>query len=392
MSRSILLLVTDLQIGGTPTVVRELAIRLNAPPEVRVDVACLAGRGPVVDQLEAAGIAVFPLNARGAKDLKVLLALRRLIAKNQYDTVFSFLMHANAAAAAVSPFVRNVRFLQSIQTTQRKPRWHWLVQSIVHHAADRVVVPSPSVAQFAEQWAHVPCEKIVVIPNAIDFETLPRDTGFHPVCTAQSVEPSCGSSNPNSEGSRHGLKTRVTGQPIPIGFIGRLDPIKRIPDLLEAVRALNGRVHLHVFGEGAERPHLDSLIEQLDLRSSVTLHGAVPNPHEALARIELLVLPSEAEGFGLVLIEAMASGVPVVATNVPGIRDVVRHGETGLLVPAAAPAELARAIDRVLSDAPLRQTLVTAAQADVARRFTWDVVLPQYRKLLGLVPLAKRET
>jgi glycosyltransferase involved in cell wall biosynthesis len=384
MSRSILLLVTDLQIGGTPTVVRELAIRLNAPPEVRIDVACLAGRGPVADPLEAAGIRVFPLNARGAKDLKVFLSLRKLIAANRYDTVFSFLMHANTAAALVAPFVRGVRFLQSIQTTQRNPRWHWRVQSIVQHAAERVVVPSPSVAQAAEKWAHVPHEKIVVIPNAIDLPTLPRDTGFQPVRTTPSLAISRDPTNPNSESSPHGLETRVTGRPVPIGFIGRLDPIKRIPDLLQAVRELNGRVHLHVFGEGAERPRLESLIRELNLGSLVTLHGAVPNPQDALARIELLVLPSEAEGFGLVLIEAMAAGVPVVATNVPGIRDVVRHEETGLLVAPASPADLARAIDRILSDDSLRQRLVTAAQAGVARRFTWDAVLPQYRQLLGL--------
>jgi glycosyltransferase involved in cell wall biosynthesis len=180
------------------------------------------------------------------------------------------------------------------------------------------------------------------------------------------------------------LETRVTGGPIPIGFIGRLDPVKRIPDLLEAVRKLNGRVHLHIYGEGARRPELESLIAELDLKSSVTLHGSVARPQDAMSQIELLVLPSEAEGFGLVLIEAMAAGVPVVATNVPGIRDVVRDEETGLLVAPGAPGELARAIDRILSEPALRQRLVAAAGADVARRFTWDVVLPQYRQLLGL--------
>src|SRR6185312_2065822 len=96
------------------------------------------------------------------------------------------LMHANAAAAAVSPCVRKVRFLQSIQTTQRNPRWHWLVQSIVHHASERVIVPSPSVARSAQEWAHIPHEKIVIVPNAIDAVTSPRDTGFQPVRTTPS--------------------------------------------------------------------------------------------------------------------------------------------------------------------------------------------------------------
>lgn len=363
MPRSILLLLTDLQIGGTPTVVRELAVRLNAPPAVRVDVACLAGRGPVADQLEAAGVRVFPLNARGVRDLAVFNALRRLIACNEYDTVFSFLLHANAATAALAPFFRDVRFLQSIQTTQPNPRWHWLVQSLAHHAAERIVVPSPSVAEAAERWADVPPEKITVIPNAVEFQ---RGTGAPPVF------------------ANYGRGARATGEPIPIGFIGRLDPIKRIPDLLHAVKLLEGKAHLHMYGEGAERQHIETLVAQLDLNGSVTLHGPVVRPEQALANVGALVLPSAAEGFGLVLIEAMAAGVPVVATNVAGIRDVVRDGETGLLVPPYAPAELAGAIDRILSDDSLRERLIAHGRDEVARRFAWEVVLPLYRALLDL--------
>lgn len=360
MPRSILLLVTDLQIGGTPTVVRELAIRLNAPPEVRVDVACLAGHGPLVDQLQAAGIRVFPLRARGIRDVAVLRDLRRLICENRYDTVFSFLLHANAAAAVVAPFLPGLRFLQSIQTTQPNPRWHWTVQSVVHHAAERVIVPSPSVAHAAECWAQVPRERIVVIPNAVG------GTGAPPV------------------DANHGRADRATGEVPHVGFIGRLDPIKRIPDLLHAIARLQKPVHLDICGDGAERAKLEFLINNLGLRERVTLHGEVASPEEALSHVSLLILPSAAEGFGLVLIEAMAAGVPVVATDVPGIRDVVRDGQTGLLVPPFAPIELARAIDRLLADKPLRRRLIAQGRDDVARRFTWDVVLPQYRKLLQL--------
>lgn len=364
MARAILLLLTDLEIGGTPTVVRELAIRLNAPPDVRLDVACLAGRGPVADQLQAAGIGVFPLNARGSTDFSVFARLRRLIRDNAYDTVFSFLLHANAAAAAVKPFVPNVRFFQSIQTTQPHPRWHWFVQSLVHRAAERIVVPSRSVADAAMDWADVPQEKIVIIPNAVDVS---GGTGAPPVFSDE-----------------HGRGARATKEPAHVGFIGRLDPIKRIPDLLRAVQLLGNRVHLDVFGEGADRPQIEQVIHDLQLNKTVALHGVISTPKDALSTMDLLVLPSAAEGFGLVLIEAMAVGIAVVATNVPGIRDVVRDGQTGLLVAPFSPAELARAIGRVLDDPVLRSRLIEQARGDVARRFTWDVVLPQYRSLLGL--------
>ena len=94
------------------------------------------------------------------------------------------------------------------------------------------------------------------------------------------------------------------------------------------------------------------------------------------------MLPSLAEGFGLVLIEAMAAGVPVIATDVPGIRDVVRDGVTGLLVPPGDPAALAAAVARLSADPTLRHRLTTAARADVRDRFTWAAVLPAYRRLL----------
>src|SRR5207245_8751989 len=104
---------------------------------------------------------------------------------------------------------RDVRFFQSIQTTQPTPRWHWKVQRIAAHAAERVLVPSRSVADVARQWAGVPEEKLVVIPNAIDPADFPG-VGL--------------------------TERRNEGGPASIGFIGRLDPIKRLPDLIEAVR------------------------------------------------------------------------------------------------------------------------------------------------------------
>jgi glycosyltransferase involved in cell wall biosynthesis len=382
--RRILLLVTDLQIGGTPTVVRELATRLNAPPDVIVDVACLSTHGPVADQLEQNGVRVFPLNARGATDVGAINRLGRLARTNRYDTVFSFLIHANVAAAMITPFFPRVEFLQSIQTTQPYPRWHWLAQSIAHHAARKVVVPSPSVARAAQEWSDIPVEKILILANAIDAVQLSCDTGFQPVPSADAVESRPQAESPADEKQKHGLKTRLRRQPVPIGFIGRLDPIKRISDLIDAVKLLHGRIHLHIFGEGPERPVITQQISRLHLENLVSLHGAVARPQEALSQIEVLVLPSQAEGFGLVLIEAMACGIPVIGTNVPGIRDVIKPNETGLLVPPLTPAALAASIAKLLDDPALRARLQTAAFQDVQARFTWEIVLPQYRSLLGL--------
>jgi len=353
MDRRILLLVTDLEIGGTPTVVREVATRLHDPPRVTVSVACLGRRGPVADQIGRRGIEATALEARSSRDLRVIGRLAKLIHGARFDTVLSFLIHANVAAALDATRSVGVRYFQSIQTTQPLPQWHWLAQRLCSRMAEKIVVPSASVSEAAQWRSHIREEKIVVIPNGVDVPaTLP------PPAQPQS--------------------------PHRVVFLGRLDPVKRLPNLIEAMALLRGFARLDVYGDGPQRPELTRQIQQLNLGELVTLHGAIDGPQAALRDAELLVLPSEAEGFGLVLIEAMAAGVPVVATEAPGIRDVVQDGETGLLVPVGAPAALAEAIRRVLEDSALRERLIQAAFADVRRRFTWDAAIAEYRRILGI--------
>jgi glycosyltransferase involved in cell wall biosynthesis len=355
----ILLLTTDLEIGGTPTVVRELAIRLRkqfiGSCGHTIHVACLSEAGPVADQLKIAGVPVTALNARNTRDIFVIARLNGLLHEYGIDTVISFLIHANAVAAATALANPSIRYIQSIQTTQPTPRWHWRLQRMIHRMADKIIVPSESVVDAAERWSRVPRAKIAVIPNAIDPAAYTDLTPVSP-------------------------ETR----PFPVGFIGRLDPIKRIPDLLAAVGKLNGLAHLHIFGDGPERGRIEKMISELLIDPMVTMHGTIARPQDALAGIGALVLPSAAEGFGLVLIEAMAAGVPVIATNVPGIRDVVQHGQTGMLVPAGSPDALANVIAAIIADQSLRNRLTAQALFSVRERFSWDSVLPQYLKLLEI--------
>jgi len=147
---------------------------------------------------------------------------------------------------------------------------------------------------------------------------------------------------------------------------------------------LDRRFELHIYGEGWDRLRIEAAIARFGLQTRVTLHGRSAKPQAAIAQMDVLVLPSEAEGFGLVLIEAMAARVPVVATDVPGIRDVVRNELTGLLVPMGRPDLLAKAIQRIVEDDALREKLVTVAFEDVQTRFSWPVVLQQYRRVLKL--------
>ena len=168
-------------------------------------------------------------------------------------------------------------------------------------------------------------------------------------------------------------------------FVGRLIERKGAEYAIRAVAALRrqGRaVHLTVIGDGPERTALVSLVEALHLRDAVDLAGALP--HDAVAEhyrtASVLLMPAvtdwkgEQEGFGMVLVEAMASDLPVVATRSGGIPDVVTDGTTGLLVPERDPAALAAAAARLLDDPALAERLAAAARADLDARFSPEAI------------------
>jgi len=369
VARRILLLNTDLEIGGTPTVVRELAWRLQEWEGAHVEVVGLAKEGPLREQLWARGVKCTALGARGARDFpRTLWRLWRLVRQEKIDTVVSFLMHANTMAAALRFLYPRARYIQSIQTTQPWPRWHWIMQRWAAKSADAVMGPSAAVADVAKRWAGV--SQFAVIPNAVNIKEFAE--------------------NQSSRRQEKAGDAEKPGRLIRIGFIGRLDRVKRVPDLVQAVGRMEPWVQLEIHGEGPDRGRIEAEIQRLGIWERARLHGAIARPQEALAEMDVLVLPSEAEGFGLVLIEAMAAGVPVVATDVPGIREVVRNEITGLLVPVNSPGALAAAITRVMGEAGLRERLVAAGKDEVRRRFSWEGVWKGYVRVLDMSSRGER--
>jgi glycosyltransferase involved in cell wall biosynthesis len=127
---------------------------------------------------------------------------------------------------------------------------------------------------------------------------------------------------------------------------------------------------------------LEAIARNSGLSDRVVFHGTVARPQDALRQMDVLLMPSKVEGFGLVLIEAMASGVPVVAAAAGGALDVVTDDQDGLLVNDAA--QFAGALSMLRDDPELRNRLIQGGLRTVREKFTWDVVLPQYRQLLGV--------
>jgi glycosyltransferase involved in cell wall biosynthesis len=171
-------------------------------------------------------------------------------------------------------------------------------------------------------------------------------------------------------------------------YTGRIAPGKGLQELIEAAKIMTKR-HLDpdlrfvLVGEGLLLPKLRQLVSQAGLQNNFDFTGHLGADRrddlvQLYQRASIFVLPSHHEGMPTALLEAMATGLPVVSTAVGGAREVVVHGENGLLVPPQKPAALAGALLTLLGDAALRNRLGRNARTTVERRYSWDAVSERY--------------
>ena len=171
-----------------------------------------------------------------------------------------------------------------------------------------------------------------------------------------------------------------------VTFTGRLVSYKGLPLLLrvwEQVQQADSQVLLLLVGSGGLdinncEAELKEFVQARGLQHSVRFTGDVHNVHEYLQASDIFVFPTEKEAFGISLIEAMACGLPVIATPTGGIKDIVVDRQNGLLVPAGSFHQLQQALQRLITDASLAGTLANAALQTARSRYARDVVLEKY--------------
>ena len=165
-----------------------------------------------------------------------------------------------------------------------------------------------------------------------------------------------------------------------LGIVGRIDKVKGHEVLLQAIARLRHLTSLrvHVFGTGPLEAHFRQMAVDAKLSDVVLFHGFEPAIHERMASLDLLVMPSLHEGLPYVLLEAMSLRVPIIASRVGGLREVLDDGN-GMLVPPNDPSALAAAIERLYGDRELRARFAARAHETVRRRFAARDMVRQYR-------------
>ena len=316
-------------------------------------------RPPIVPEAIAKGLTGFVL-----KYPLVLLRLHRFIKRAGIDVVFIQYPLAGMTYFGVLRHIGRWKLVVTFQGNDAHDldQRHWIEALLLRQlvaSADTVVAVSDTLLKKVRKAFKGLPRRAVIIPNGASLPAeFPGESSL-PITPARYLV---------SVGQLIDRK----GQDVLIRALGILQR-----------RAVSGDVVL--VGEGPRRQRLIDLAVAEGVRERV--HFVGDQPHDVVfalvARSICFVLASRAEGFPLAIVEAMATGRPVIATDVDGISEIVRNGITGLLVPAEDPEALAGAIERICNDDAGREQMGTGARELAAHQYTWRHIVDSYSTLLG---------
>jgi glycosyltransferase involved in cell wall biosynthesis len=300
--------------------------------------------------------------------------LRNYIRANRPDVVVSFLSYfsvltAVRAAGVHAKVVFNQQTPMSAFLTDEDYPWRrsWhrrafaVATRIGSRAADLIVTTSRGVADDLTEKFGIPSAHIRIVHNPFDLKAI-AEAAREPLAPAHAA---------------------VWARPA-IVAAGRLAEVKNFAMLIEAVALLRRSVpaRLFILGQGDQEARLRQLIAARGLDESVYLFGFQPNPWKYFARADVLALTSRYEGFGNVLVEAMACGIPAVATASPGSREILENDSNGVLVDEHTPEAMAAALGTLLVDAARRARMAKSA-LDTSRRFGVETIAVKYHTLFA---------
>ncbi len=358
-----MLLAVGLGVGGTETHILELASGIDRS-RFDVTVCSLKSGGCLVEELRRRGIRVVCLDGAGKFDLRVLYRLWKLVREERPDVMQSFLFWANVSARVLGRLSKAVRVVCSYHDEiVSEGRIVRLIDRLTFRWSHAVVCCSEAVRRSVSTCLGAPAIHQTIIPFGVD----------------------AGQFAASDAATRAELGLRSDG-PV-IGTVCRLvEPKKGLSVLLAAMAALKQSggdrdCQLLIVGEGPAREALEALSRQFNLSSCTVFAGTRRDIPRILPLLDLFVLPSLYEGFGIAILEAMAAGKPVVATTVGGIPEFVVPGETGVLVEPGNAAALAEAIGLLLRDPERANGMGTRGRARVLAGFQMSTVVRRHEQV-----------
>jgi glycosyltransferase involved in cell wall biosynthesis len=351
------------QFGGTELMVHELLQRLDRH-EVACDVSVLDGPGPLSDRFTAIGVPVHDLH--GEEGYRAAAsAFRSLLRAESYDLIHlygfrmsllgRFLAPSRAGRPVIAHGIRGLHVTEGTNVDSWRTRAAVALERVASPWIDAYIANSQGAMDFLTSRG-LPRERFHVVRNGID------------TCLWR----------PAHERDRREVPLIVA--------IANFRPVKRLVDLVDALGALKRRgvrFRATLVGEGALRRDLESRVALHDLGPSVSMPGQLPSEgvRALLDSATVFTLPSLWEGMPVSVMEAMSMALPVVGTDVPGVRELVVPGETGLLVAPGHPDALAGALQRLLESADRGAEMGRAARRRMVEFFDVARMVSGYESL-----------
>jgi len=363
-------LVNTFHLGGAEGQVVELLRGLSS--DFETSAAAIDAQGAHLQTVRGLGIEPFEMPLKGGLiRVNTPLQIARLAHKLRQGRVQ--LLHAHDFYSSLLA-VPAARLAGAKVVVGRLDLGHWhgkgqrLALAAATRAADFVIANAEAVRRHLVETERLPQERIELIRNGIDLDRFDRARQA-PLASPLPA-----------------LKGRIAVAHV----ANMIHPVKAQEDLFEAVRALADRcpsLVVLLLGDGPRRPMLEQLVGQAGLGGRIHFLGHRPDVPAVLARCQIGVLCSHAEGLSNAIIEGMAAGLPMVVTDAGGNGELVSDGATGLVVPVRAPLALAEGIEKLASSEELRASLGAAARARVERELTLRRLVERhaalYRTVLG---------
>jgi len=357
-----MLLVTDLERGGTPLRLARLARGLREAG-VQVSVGCLAPPGPVSAALAQAGISTFACGARGSWDLRAFWRLGRYVRRLRPELIHATLTHANVAARLVGRLCR-VPVLTSTATIEVERRWHRWAEVLTARLDRGHIVNGTAVAEHVVRAFHLPRERVFLLPPSVDAIA----------------------SRPEREAARSALGIRQ--DEFVVLWAGRLDPVKRVDLVVKCAEIMSSLpVRFLIAGDGPDRPRIEQAARRSPAAHVLHCLGWRDDLPALMAAADVLLLTSRTEGLPNIVLEAMAAGLPVVASDIPSLRELAGHQQRLVLVRGADAAGFAGVLQHLRDDPAGRAALAVRAANWAAGNLQPDATvaaaLSVYREVLG---------
>lgn len=342
--------IDHLGLGGAQSSLLDLVTHLN-PESIHSEVAAMHGKGPFARALEEEGVTVHSLAGSRVSPSMVpnLLALAR---RGSFDVFHFHLPGSNWLAKPVLALAgHSVRVAHDHSSGDLKFRGlgSLVPDAVGHLFSDRVLAVSGGVRDFLIRWEALPSDLVEVVPNGVNTASFsPPDT-----TARQRARTSFG----------------VKDGEFLVGAMGRFSPEKNFVSLPEIAGLVPGAVFL-LAGEGPERDRIEAAIAASSGRERVRIVGRIEDRQGFYAALDAFVLPSFHEGLPMVLLEAMASAIPTVASRLPDIASALDEGHCGLLADPRRPESFSAALHWLACDPGLRFSMGSRARSKCERFFS----------------------